>query len=107
MVILEELKKHEKKRAKGVKVTRKVVMYILIVLGIIVLFIPSLIFATLMTQYFPDQTLRIDVSDTRTTENKTQHSELSLGTNYSALTYNVGYNAYNQNMHFFMDGDSQ
>ncbi len=105
--MLKELESKKKKVAKPIFITRKFFMYLFIIVGLFTLLLPSLIFATMMTQYLPDSSLRLAVDDTRIDENKSTHSGVTVGETYSALTYNTGYNGYNQDMHFFMDGDGQ
>ena len=107
--MLNELKEYRKKRQTYVTVLRKTAMYILIVLGCLFAVIPGLIFGAIFSQYIPDtERISIKIDDDRTVAGKLKHDKLVVSeggvkTSYSALSYNVGFNAYNQDMHFFMD----
>jgi hypothetical protein len=109
--MLNELKEYRKKRQTYVTVLRKTAMYILIVLGCLFAVIPGLIFGTIFSQYIPNtERISIKIDDDRTVASKLERNELktsdaSVNVSYSALSYNVGFNAYNQDMHFFMDMD--
>ena len=109
--MLNELKEYRKKRQTYVTVLRKTAMYILIVLGCLFAVIPGLIFGTIFSQYIPNtERISIKIDDDRTVASKLERNELKtsdagVNVSYSALSYNVGFNAYNQDMHFFMDMD--
>ena len=95
-----------KKTAKSI--TWKIIIYTLIVLGSVILLLPSLLFGTILAQYTPPERFTLSILDDRLENNKTTHNELKVSTgseivSYSALTYNTGFNAYNQDMDFFME----
>jgi hypothetical protein len=74
----------------------------------------SFLGASLTVKYNPNPYTfkKLDVSDNRIGNFQDEYQAMTLNTadgetprTYSALTYNTGFNAYNHNMHFFMDED--
>jgi hypothetical protein len=74
----------------------------------------SFLGASLTVKYNPTpySFKKLDVSDNRIGNLQEQYQAMTLNKTgstdpriYSALTYNTGFNAYNHNMHFFMDED--
>lgn len=109
--MLKELKEYRRRRQTYIKVLRKAAMYSLITFGSLFSVFPALIVGTTYAQYIPNtERISLKIDDNRTIKSKIEHdflktSDESNKTFYSALSYNIGFNAYNQNMHFFMDMD--
>ena len=95
-----ELQRLRAKRSMGQLAGRKVGHYIGVGFVGAILLVPSLIVAIILGQYNPAPMFSLEVQN-----NKSQ--KLATGTKYSALTYNTGFTAYNQDMHFYMDCPSQ
>ncbi len=94
--------------SKNKIIIRKTLVYTSLCIGSIILLFPSLIVGFVFTQYNPPIRMTLNISDDRSSDNKSNHNQLKVSndnelTSYSALSYNVGFNAYNQDMDFFMD----
>lgn len=78
------------------KVVKKIGKYLAIFLGVVVLLLAGYVGYMQMHYYrLPDKE-KLSVGNQ-------QEARLSLNKDYSALTYNVGFGAYNQKFSFFMD----
>ena len=95
-----ELQRVRRKRNYAQLAGKKVGHYIGVALVALVMLFPSLILAIQLGQYKPDNVFSLTVSNNKS--NKVQYN-----TKYSALTYNTGFTAYNQDMHFYMDCPGQ
>lgn len=94
--------------SKNKIIIRKTLVYTSLFIGSIILLFPSFIVGSVFTQYNPPIRMTLNISDDRSSDNKSNHNQLKVSndnelTSYSALSYNVGFNAYNQDMDFFMD----
>ena len=95
-----ELQRLRGKHSMGQLAGRKVGHYIGVGVVGAILLLPSLIVAIILGQYNPASMFYLEVEN-----NKSQ--KVQYDTKYSALTYNTGFTAYNQDMHFYMDCPSQ
>ena len=95
-----ELQRTKKKYTKAQYIGRKVGHYFGVFAASCLLSFPSLLVSIILSQYKPSDVFAIDVQNNKSTK-------LSFGEKYSALSYNTGFAAYNQNMHFYMDCPGQ
>ena len=65
-----------------------------------ILLFPALVVSIILGQYNPAPVFTLEVGNNR-------NEKLDFNTKYSALSYNTGFAAYNQNMHFYMDSPGQ
>ena len=91
-----ELKRLRNKQTTKQLAGKKAGLYIGVASIAAILLLPSLVIRVQMSEYLPATVTALTVDN-----NKSQ--KVQFNTKYSALTYNTGFAAYNQNMHFFMD----
>ncbi len=94
--------------SKSKIIVKKTLIYTTLSIGSIILLFPSLIVGSIFAQYLPPTRITLNVNDDRLIDNKNNHNQLKVSNDtnvisYSALSYNTGFNAYNQDMDFFMD----
>ncbi len=105
--IIKDSKINKNEKTKNV-VVKNSLIYISGVIGGLILLFPSFLLGSIFAVYKPPVTISLKIDDDRLESIKLEHNLLKTSNteekiSYSALSYNIGYNAYNQDMHFFMD----
>ena len=95
-----ELRRLRKRQTIGQLAGKKTGLYVGVAATSLVLLFPSLIMSTHLAQYLPQSILPLQVDNNKA-------AIISKSGKYSALTYNTGFAAYNQDMHFYMDAPGQ
>ena len=95
-----ELQRQRKKQTYAQLAGKKAGHYVGVALVAAILLLPSLIVAIILGQYNPAAKFDLEIGT-----NKSE--KVQYGKKYSALSYNTGFTAYNQNMHFYMDCPGQ
>ena len=95
-----ELQQLRKAQSTAKLAGKKVGHYIGVGLVATICLFPSLLLTTQLAQYKPDKHINVVIDNNK-------DYPLQTGKTYSALSYNTGFAAYNQDMHFYMDAPGQ